>query len=488
MTTGEFAAEDWIERLAGALAELAETQKRYPDELAQQRQQRIRSESTLFRRSAFDDPSADLRAFYGQASRAGRSFADRYAPLRAALAEVQRILAAHPAWAGLVDSADGRGEFSIWIVNHGSSESLLSIMSGLMTRGMEVRQDGFRAAAAELHGLLEPGGDLGRMPGARDLLVGYHVTLFYGLRVSKAVSLTDDMALLPFKQLNAFANEDMLQTVAPAVIHHNLQRAVGALVQSFRWQPEFRKQGEAADPDLDWGGSFLTDAEAFVELLALFHAAPVMSLVRIPYCTHRRASHLLGLPYYHGSYDWGRAARPFDPSAGSIELREDALAEARQAFKDRNSAQYRYCAPIIARLAGALARSGRFGTDDRILDVAIALERLYKPGEGDITFKLKTRAACFLETGTEDRLRVLQDVEEFSKVRAAIIHGGKRSSATAEDDAFSKGFEIARRSVVKLLRDGLPELLQDGTPNWDKVVIAGTEPSTPRPRDGDGTP
>ena len=475
MTTGEFTAEDWIERLAGALAELVETQKRYPDELDQQRQQRVRSESKLFRRSAFDDPAADLRTFYGHAARAGRSFADRYAPLRAALAEVQRILAAHPAWASLVEPADGRGEFSIWILNHGSSESLLSIISGLMVRGMAVRQDGFSVAAAELHGLLEPEGDLERMPGSHDLLVGYHVTLFYGLRVSKEVPLADNMALLPFRQLKAFANEDMLQTVAPAVIHHNLQQAVGALVQSFRWQPEFRKQGESADPDLDWGGSFLTDAEAFVELLALFHAAPVMSLVRIPYCTHRRASHLLGLPYYHASYDWGRAARPFDPSAGSTELREDALAEAGHAFKDRNSAQYRYCAPIIARLAEALTRSGRLGTDDRILDVALALERLYKPGEDATTFTLKTRAACFLETGTQDRLRVLQDVEEFSKVRAAIIHGGKRLSATAKNEAFGKGFEIARRSVVKLLRDGLPEPLPDGAPNWDKVVIAGAD-------------
>ena len=119
--------------------------------------------------------------------------------------------------------------------------------------------------------------------------------------------------------------------------------------------------------------------------------------------------------------------------------------------------------------------------------MALALERLYKPGEGATTFELRTRAACFLETGAEDRLQVLQDVEEFSKVRAAIIHGGQRPSATAKNEAFSKGFEIARRSVVKLLRDGLPELLPDGTPNWDKVVIAGTESSTPRPRDGNGT-
>jgi len=48
-------------------------------------------------------------------------------------------------------------------------------------------------------------------------------------------------------------------------------------------------------------------------------------------------------------------------------------------------------------------------------------------------------------------------------------------SATAKNEAFGKGFEIARRSVVKLLRDGLPELVADGTPTWNKVVIAGTD-------------
>ena len=41
MITGEFTAEDWVERLARALAGVAETQKHYWDELDQQRQQRI---------------------------------------------------------------------------------------------------------------------------------------------------------------------------------------------------------------------------------------------------------------------------------------------------------------------------------------------------------------------------------------------------------------------------------------------------------------
>ena len=40
MITGDFMAEDWIERLAGALAELATTQERYRDEFDQQHQRR----------------------------------------------------------------------------------------------------------------------------------------------------------------------------------------------------------------------------------------------------------------------------------------------------------------------------------------------------------------------------------------------------------------------------------------------------------------
>ena len=42
MTTGDFTATDWVERLAQALAELATTQEQYRAELDRQRQQRVR--------------------------------------------------------------------------------------------------------------------------------------------------------------------------------------------------------------------------------------------------------------------------------------------------------------------------------------------------------------------------------------------------------------------------------------------------------------
>lgn len=54
----------------------------------------------------------------------------------------------------------------------------------------------------------------------------------------------------------------------------------------------------------------------------------------------------------------------------------------------------------------ALARSDRFQTEDKILDVAIALERMYDLEEGEISFKLNTRTASFLETSMESRRRL----------------------------------------------------------------------------------
>ena len=483
MTTGEFTAKDWIERLAQALAELAKTQEHYRDELYWRRQQRVRSESERLQWSPFDHPSHALQSFYWHASTEGRTYEDCYGPLRAALAEVQSVLAGHPAWAGLVDLADGNDELQIRIVNRSGLGTLLGMIGGLMARGLEMPEDGFRVAAAELHGLLDPGGDRERIPGPGDLSlsVGYHVVLFYGLRVSEEVWLADDMALLPFEQLAAFVDENVLQEVAPAVIRYNGQKSVGALVKPFRWKPEFRERGD--DYSLDWGGSFFEDAEAFVELLAMFHTAPVICLAMIEYCIHRTASSLLGRPHGSGGYRWGRSARSFDGFTRSTDLSSDALDEARKAFRERKSAKYRDCAPVIARLAEALARSGRFRTEDKILDVAIALERMYELEGGEISFKLKTMAACFLEASTEGRLRVFQDVEKLYSVRSGIVHKRKpqkQPSAEGKNEAFSKGFEVARRSVIKLLRDGPP-------PNWNEMVIAGTEPSAPKPGDGDGT-
>ena len=135
------------------------------------------------------------------------------------------------------------------------------------------------------------------------------------------------------------------------------------------------------------------------------------------------------------------------------------------------------------------ALTGRVVGDDRLAAAApepspqgiAVVERMYKLEGGEISFKLKTMATCFLETSTGGREWVFQAVKKLYDIRSAIVHKRKiPPSAEEKNEAFSKGFEVARRSVVKLLRDGPP-------PDWNKVVIAGIEPSASKPRASDET-
>ena len=77
---------------------------------------------------------------------------------------------------------------------------------------------------------------------------------------------------------------------------------------------------------------------------------------------------------------------------------------------------------------------------------------------------------------------MLRDVKKFYDVRSGIVHKRKKPpSAETIAAAFTKGFEVARRSVIKLLQDGSPA-------DWDEMVIAGTEPSALKSQGGNGTP
>ena len=185
------------------------------------------------------------------------------------------------------------------------------------------------------------------------------------------------------------------------------------------------------------------------------------------YCVNRVACRLLGQPHHRAPYTFGRSAQSFDRMSVSREPCAIALDEARELFRKREGARFRKYEPIISRLAEAAARSGRFDVDDRILDVAIALERMYELDQGEIGFKLKTRAACFLESETAGRTQVFKDVGRFYDARSALVHNTrkKRWSAEAREAAFSKGFDVARRSLRKLLREGSPA-------DWNEIVIA----------------
>ena len=108
----------------------------------------------------------------------------------------------------------------------------------------------------------------------------------------------------------------------------------------------------------------------------------------------------------------------------------------------------------MRRLAGLPSRAGRFDTEDRLLDTAIALETMYNLDAPEITYKLQTRAGYYLGKGEEKRLEIFQKVRDFYRARSALVHGSGGRRGVDVEKALSDGRQLARETLLALLRDG----------------------------------
>ncbi len=461
MTTEEFSANDWIDRLAQVLPDLAKKQNPY---LREYHNHNPRVHFELGGRDG--NPLAfsldDLRDLYAIAFHSYDFGEEKhYADLNEVLNPVRSILRSHPTLARVMSPIIGRDDFWMRILGSGSSTSLTDLTAGLMARADDLSCDGFWKAATELNAFLVMGGEDKTTGVPGDLDIGYDVVLFHGLSLREKLEIGSDMTIVPFKQVRVFVDESVLEDVAPTVIKYNDWRSVGAVVKPFRWKPEFRRTDYEGDPELDRPGPFFREAQEFLDLLAVSHGMPIVCLVLVSHCLNRGACRLLGQPHSHGGVYWGRSAPLFAQLPGSPDLLISKFAEAKNAFEERKSERYREIAPVIGRLAEALARDGQFAVEDKVLDVAIALERMFKPRDRGISRQLQKKVAGFLEGNDEVQSRVKKTVEHFYNVRSAIIHGPedkrKKHLLQEKKKAFDAGFYLARQSLFKKLRNGPPQ-------------------------------
>ena len=462
MTVEEFSAGNWIKRLAQTLPDLAEEQRPY---LREYHKHNPRAHFELKER--YNNPQVfpldDLRDLYSMAFHSYDFGEEKhYAALNAVLNPVRGILRSHPTLAQVMSPIIGRDDFWMQILSSGSSTSLTDLTAGLMARAYELSSNGFQTAATELSAFLVTNGEDKTTGMPDDLDVGYNMLLFYGLTLKEKIDIGEEMAILPFEQVQTFVNEHLLEELAPPGAGSNSWQSVGAVVKPFRWKPKFQRTGDERYPRLDRSEPFFREAQTLLELLAVAHKAPLLPLAALPYCINRSASRLLGWSNHSsGSYHRGRPAQEFDGFKASPELVSEVLAEAREAFENRGNNQYGTMAPIVSRLAEALARSGQFATEDQILDVAIALERIFKPKGGRISAQLQKSVADLL--GGEDQVQsqMKEAMKHFYDVRSAIIHGPKDAKKMRlleeKNKAFNAGFSLARRSLFKMLRDGSPQ-------------------------------
>ena len=342
MTSDGFNAGDWIDRLTVALRSLAELQESYlPEYYGRSRRLQIVFGEQDSNPPAF--PLDELRLLYAKAyySKVGGKD-DYYAPLCAVLDPVRGILRSHPTLAQVASPIIGWDEFWMVILNSGTSTSPADLIAGLMARAEELTGDRFRTAASELNAFLAPPADGGSASVLGELDVGYEAVLFYGLTVKERIDIGNGMAILPFEQVRAFMDENLVQELAPPGAGFYRWRSVGAVVKPFRWRPTFCRTGYERAQAVECPLPFFREAHIFLELLAVGHATPVLSLATLAHCIDQAASRLLGRADHGGNLGRGRSAQSFDGFNECPELEPKALGAswtrpARKTARNRSS-------------------------------------------------------------------------------------------------------------------------------------------------------
>lgn len=461
----EFDGGGWVDRVSAALVELAHVQRPYFDEYWQDNPRKC---VMVNGRDETPFPLDGLRGFYSQVRYAkvcGRE--THYESLRAVHDSARHALLSHPALERVAVTGRTIGENNFWmrILNSGMSISASDLIAGLMAWAAELSGDDFRSAARELNAFLSPAED-GR---AADVLgtfdEGCNAILFYRLTATERIDFGDGTAIIPYGEIRRFVNQESVAELAPGGAGFHSWRSVGAIVYPFRWRPMFRPYGSINEPSTESPGPFFRKARILLDLIAVSHAAPVLPLAEISDCVDRSGSRLLGWESQSpGVYrKW-----PADGLDGFTEcpvLNPVALKEAWEAFEGRQGARFNRFAPSVGRLAEALGRRDRFADEGRTVDVAIALEGMYELPRRGKSQNLANRVSGFLASNAQERQRMRESVVRFYEARSEIVHSEPRcASPFRYGAAFVTGFDLARRSLFKLLREGAPE-------DWNQVEV-----------------
>ena len=456
MTSAGFDAEAWIERLMHLLPALAQAQEPY----LRAYQERYARVIDLRDGKPPPFPLDDLRLLYDEV-RDGRPWGleAHYAPLRAVLDPVRHALLAHPTLerVAVTGRLIGDNRFSMEIPGSGGDIYAGTLIAGVVARTAELPDDGFMTALRELNAFLSPVGDGAAADALGSLDEACDMFLFYGLALSERIEVADGIVLLPYEEVLRFADEDLVREFAPSGAGFHGWRAVGAVARPFRWRPESRRRGRLNGPVGPPPPPFFPKAAAFLDLLAVSHATRVAPLAALSNRIDGSAGRLLGRETQSPGFYQSWSAEGVNGFDECPEISREALAEAQEAFHCRESARYERVAPIVTRLSEALARNGRFAVADRVQDVAMVLERMYVLDENKIARKLRNRTAQHLGTDAASEKRISDDVKELYDVRSDIVHN-RLHKLTPErvHSAFVQGFDIARQSLFKLLREGPP--------------------------------
>ncbi|MCY3941133.1 MAG: HEPN domain-containing protein [Gammaproteobacteria bacterium] len=457
----------WEDRLAAALDGLEKVQEPY---LQAYLERYPRERLIVNGRDETPFPLDDLRMVYAEARHSQRfGKGSESAPLRAALDPTRYALLSHPELerVAVAGRAVGENDFCMEVLDQGMSIWAGDLIAGLMARASESPGKGFGAAARELNAILSGAEDNAAADVLGDLDEGCDLVMFYGLTVTERIEVEDGMAIIPFREVQRFVNRELVTELAPSGAGYHSWRSVGAVIGPFRWRPYFRHTGSVNGPARPLPEVFFSSAQTLLDLLAVSHATPMVRLAKIKDCIDRSAAHLLGWEKHDAGVIQKRPAVGFDGFVECPTLSPSALEDAQEGFRMRQEADFRRIARHVTRLSEALARDGRVAMHDKVVDVVIALEGMYELPRNGKSRTLQGRVSNFLGADANDRKRITEIVRTAYDARSEIVHSdSKRVSPFRDDAAFMTGFDLARRTLFKLLREGPSD-------DWEKWGSVG---------------
>ena len=414
-------------------------------------------ESTLHR----GNRNLAARAKYDSA--ASKRFEETHLWVRAYPAEAIAILREHPLMKSGLEGAGENEGVRLRILKREHRPDLKWLVTCLAKLSVK---EGGEEAARRWHRYLTAG--------ANRTIPCYEITVIHGLVVKARFNLDTGAYVAPYGDARAEFGlpdepEPFPRTSLPdaAVLVRTLEYGPGVVSPNdLTYPPDLQVRYRfPVNYQVDLEG-WWDDSKLLVDLFSIARRVPLLSRTRYVrlagWIEEIDPNFAFGTQESGGfvSDMWPRGA---DLSKDEVDAFSD-LARGWRTYPDRTAALNL----AIRRLAGSFSRpGGRFGKEDRVLDVAIALEVLYG---GKTGHTLAQRAAALLGANVEEQKLTYDRAKGFYEVRSGIVHWKTSPSPDTLDREIQIGQELARHTLISLLNRNTPLLWAD--------VMTGLLPET----------
>ena len=118
-------------------------------------------------------------------------------------------------------------------------------------------------------------------------------------------------------------------------------------------------------------------------------------------------------------------------------------------------------------------------SEDKIIDLAIALEALYLSGISEpteLSFRLRLHAAWYLRKKIKDRKELMRDIGRIYKWRSAVVHKGKlpekKISKKKKRPYTQEEITEFITMTQNLCRESIKKVMEDGKfPDWNNLIL-----------------